>query len=100
MLLNIINMMKLLMMIMVMVIVVIMMMVVLVIMTTTTMTKIIINVMAISGLIKLMATSRNWSELLWAWEGWRNVSGREMKSSYIKMVSLLNKEAKLQGKYG
>ena len=72
-----------------------MMMVVMVMMMMMMMTtKIIMNVMTIAGLMRLTSTSRDWDELLWAWEGWRNVSGKEMKPLYIKMVLLLNKDVK------
>jgi len=76
---------------------VMMMMMMMTIMMTTEMKM---NVMTFQGLEKLMSTSRNWGELVWAWEEWRNVSGKNMRSSYIKMVSLLNKQVKLKGKYG
>ena len=46
-----------------------------------------------------MATSRDYEELKWAWSSWRNVSGRNMKADYEKLVSLLNKSAKLNGTY-
>ena len=65
-------------------------------MMTTMMVKMNI-LMTISGLINLMATSRNWSELLWAWEEWRNVTGKKMKTLYATNVFLLNN---LTGKYG
>ncbi|XP_006897856.1 PREDICTED: angiotensin-converting enzyme-like isoform X2 [Elephantulus edwardii] len=48
-------------------------------------------------LTKLMATSRNYEELLWAWEGWRNKVGRSILPSYPKYVELSNKAAKLNG---
>nr|KAG5696164.1 hypothetical protein BaRGS_026523 [Batillaria attramentaria] len=41
-------------------------------------------------LTRLLATSRDYNELLWAWEGWRNMTGPLMKDSYAKFVTLSN----------
>ncbi|XP_004374294.1 angiotensin-converting enzyme-like isoform X2 [Trichechus manatus latirostris] len=48
-------------------------------------------------LTKLMATSRNYEELLWAWEGWRDKVGRAILPLFPKYVELSNKAAKLNG---
>jgi peptidyl-dipeptidase A len=48
-------------------------------------------------LTAIMASSTDWDELLWAWEGWRNVSGRLMPDMYEEFVSLLNQAAVLNG---
>ncbi|KAM6163158.1 angiotensin-converting enzyme-like isoform 2-T2 [Rhynchocyon petersi] len=48
-------------------------------------------------LTKLMATSRDYEELLWAWQGWRNKAGRSILPLYPKYVELSNKIAKLNG---
>ena len=45
-----------------------------------------------------MAYSRDWDELLWAWQGWRNESSREMPPMYVEFVDLLNEAAVLNGK--
>ena len=45
-----------------------------------------------------MATSRDWDELVWAWQGWRNESSRQMPPMYIEFVDLLNEAAVLNGK--
>lgn len=39
---------------------------------------------------KIMATSRNYSELEMVWKGWRENSGRRMKDKYAKFVDLSN----------
>ena len=44
-----------------------------------------------------MATSRNYSELLWAWEGWAKATGPFMKEMYTESISLQNKAAKDYG---
>ena len=45
-----------------------------------------------------MATSRDWDELLWAWEGWRDVTGRLMPDMYEEYAGLLNHAADMNGK--
>ena len=45
----------------------------------------------------LMATSRDWDELMWAWKGWRDVRGKLFKDKYEEHVELLNRAATLQG---
>lgn len=39
---------------------------------------------------KIMATSRNYSELEMVWKEWRDSSGRRMKDKYAKFVDLSN----------
>uniref|UniRef100_A0A672PYM2 Angiotensin-converting enzyme n=1 Tax=Sinocyclocheilus grahami TaxID=75366 RepID=A0A672PYM2_SINGR len=46
---------------------------------------------------KIMAESRDYDELLFAWLGWRNASGRELRSSYKRYVELANLAAKSNG---
>ncbi|XP_063424632.1 angiotensin-converting enzyme-like [Mytilus trossulus] len=41
-------------------------------------------------LTKLMQEERNPDVLNWAWKGWRNETGKQMKSLYAEMVKLLN----------
>jgi len=45
-----------------------------------------------------MAKSRDWEELMWAWQEWRSETGKKMKSNYIEFVELLNKAARMNGK--
>ena len=45
-------------------------------------------------LINIMANSRNYSELLHTWWGWRNETGRKMREMYKEFVVLSNKGAK------
>lgn len=48
-------------------------------------------------LTHLMATSRNYDELLWAWRGWRDKAGRAILPFFPKYVNLTNKAAQLNG---
>ena len=45
-------------------------------------------------LVNIMANSRNYSELLYTWWGWRNETGRKIKEMYKEFVVLSNKGAK------
>ncbi|KAL5010334.1 hypothetical protein ScPMuIL_012639 [Solemya velum] len=49
------------------------------------------------GLTKLLATSRNYDELLEAWQKWRDVSGREMREKYEEFVELSNEAIRNNG---
>ncbi|XP_051968866.1 angiotensin-converting enzyme-like isoform X2 [Xyrauchen texanus] len=46
---------------------------------------------------KIMAESRDYDELLFAWQGWRNASGRELRNSYKRYVVLANLAAQSNG---
>ncbi|EDV25300.1 uncharacterized protein TRIADDRAFT_37492 [Trichoplax adhaerens] len=46
------------------------------------------------GLDGILAKSRDYNELLFAWHGWRNGTGPSIKPYYIKYVSLMNTLAK------
>nr|XP_006816593.1 PREDICTED: angiotensin-converting enzyme-like [Saccoglossus kowalevskii] len=46
-------------------------------------------------LYEVMATSQNYNELVWAWEGWRDVCGPPMKPMYPRYVELANEAALL-----
>lgn len=48
----------------------------------------------------IMTKSENYDELKWAWEQWRENSGKKMRSEYKNYVDLVNKAAKLNGKRG
>ncbi|NXA93401.1 ACE enzyme, partial [Melanocharis versteri] len=48
-------------------------------------------------LTDIMATSRDYDELLFAWKGWRDASGKKMRNSYKRYVELSNKAATLNG---
>ncbi|KAM6368808.1 angiotensin-converting enzyme [Pluvialis apricaria] len=48
-------------------------------------------------LTNTMATSRDYNELLFAWKGWRDASGKKIKSNYKRYVALSNKAAVLNG---
>lgn len=52
----------------------------------------------VSDLQQIMAESRDYNELLFAWQGWRNASGRELRQDYKRYVQLANKAATLNGK--
>lgn len=48
-------------------------------------------------LTNLMATSRKYEELLWAWKSWRDKVGRSILPFFPKYVELSNKAARLNG---
>nr|XP_012299551.1 angiotensin-converting enzyme isoform X1 [Aotus nancymaae] len=48
-------------------------------------------------LTNVMATSRKYEELLWAWKGWRDKTGRTILQFYPKYVEFINKAARLNG---
>ncbi|NXD66074.1 ACE enzyme, partial [Eolophus roseicapillus] len=48
-------------------------------------------------LTDIMATSRDYDELLFAWKGWRDASGKQIKNNYKRYVELSNKAAMLNG---
>ncbi|CAL1534584.1 unnamed protein product [Lymnaea stagnalis] len=48
-------------------------------------------------LINVMATSRNYDELLAAWVGWREASGAKMKTFYSQFVELSNEAVQKTG---
>ena len=50
-------------------------------------------------LTQLMAKSRDYEELTWAWQGWRDETGKKMKDMYEEFVALQNKAADLNGKH-
>ncbi|XP_041371248.1 angiotensin-converting enzyme-like isoform X2 [Gigantopelta aegis] len=48
-------------------------------------------------LVRLMATSRDYDELLKVWRGWRDVSGKLMKDDYAEFVTLSNEAINMSG---
>ncbi|XP_075033464.1 angiotensin-converting enzyme [Mixophyes fleayi] len=48
-------------------------------------------------LTELLAKSRDYDELLFAWKGWRDASGKKMRNHYKRYVELGNKAATLNG---
>ncbi|XP_078079873.1 angiotensin-converting enzyme [Mustelus asterias] len=48
-------------------------------------------------LTELMATSNDYNELLFAWKGWRDASGKKMRTNFKRYVVLSNKAARLNG---
>ncbi|KAL5009469.1 hypothetical protein ScPMuIL_011774 [Solemya velum] len=49
------------------------------------------------GLTQIMATSRNYSLLSDAWKGWRNSTGKQMKTKYSEYVELSNEGVRASG---
>lgn len=47
----------------------------------------------------ILSTSTDWDELVWAWQGWRDASGKQMPDMYSEFVGLLNEAARLNGDY-
>jgi hypothetical protein len=50
-----------------------------------------------TDLEEIMATSRDRKELLWAWQGWRDAVGRQLRPIFGRYVQLSNKAARLNG---
>ena len=50
------------------------------------------------GLTSLMATSRDYNELVAAWKGWRDATGKNMKDLYAEFVELRNEGARMSGR--
>uniref|UniRef100_A0A8C5N3T6 Angiotensin-converting enzyme n=1 Tax=Leptobrachium leishanense TaxID=445787 RepID=A0A8C5N3T6_9ANUR len=48
-------------------------------------------------LTQILATSRDYDELLFAWQGWRDASGKKIRNDFKKYVTLVNKAAQLNG---
>ncbi|KAM6897562.1 angiotensin-converting enzyme [Xenentodon cancila] len=46
---------------------------------------------------RIMAESRDYDELLFAWKGWRDVAGKVLRQDYERYVELANKAATLNG---
>lgn len=46
---------------------------------------------------KIMAESRDYNELLFAWKGWRDSAGKVLRQDYKRYVELANKAAQLNG---
>ncbi|XP_061611297.1 angiotensin-converting enzyme [Phyllopteryx taeniolatus] len=46
---------------------------------------------------KIMAESRDYDELLFAWKGWRDAAGKVLRSDYKTYVELANQAARLNG---
>uniref|UniRef100_A0A8C3B3R6 Angiotensin-converting enzyme n=1 Tax=Cyclopterus lumpus TaxID=8103 RepID=A0A8C3B3R6_CYCLU len=51
----------------------------------------------VSDLQKIMAESRDYDELLFAWKGWRDAAGKVLRQDYKRYVELANTAAKLNG---
>ena len=50
-------------------------------------------------LTKIMTSSRNYFELLWAWKGWHDSAGCKIKENFTDLVKLQNKAAKQKGTF-
>ncbi|XP_051894867.1 angiotensin-converting enzyme isoform X2 [Pristis pectinata] len=48
-------------------------------------------------LTHILATSTDYNELLFAWKGWRDASGKKMRTNFKRYVTLSNKAATLNG---
>lgn len=51
----------------------------------------------VSDLQKIMAESRDYDKLLFAWKGWRDSAGKALREQYTKYVELANRAARLNG---
>lgn len=48
-------------------------------------------------LTEILASSRDYNQLLWLWKSWRDATGKEMRSKYSKFTELMNEAAGLNG---
>ncbi|OCT62272.1 hypothetical protein XELAEV_18043355mg [Xenopus laevis] len=48
-------------------------------------------------LTEILAKSRDYDELLFAWQGWRDASGKQIRGKFKRYVELTNKAAQLNG---
>ena len=48
---------------------------------------------------ELMATSRDYGELTWAWKAWRDATGPQMKEKYSQLVDNMNQAARDNGQF-
>lgn len=46
------------------------------------------------GLTPIMANSRDYDTLVRAWKGWRDVTGKQMRTLYTEYVNLMNEGVK------
>ena len=53
----------------------------------------------VADLTDILAKSTDYNELVWAWKGWRDESGKKMKSKYKEFVDLSNEAARENGKF-
>ena len=51
-------------------------------------------------LTDIMATSRDYERLEWAWQGWRDATGPRMKRLYEQLVDRMNEAAADNGNHG
>jgi len=51
-------------------------------------------------LVQIMATSRDYDRLQWAWQGWRDAIGRRIKPLYARLVDMMNQAAVDNGNLG
>lgn len=51
----------------------------------------------VPDLSDIMATSRNYKKLLYAWEGWHNAAGNPLRPKYEEFVQLSNEAYSMDG---
>jgi hypothetical protein len=56
--------------------------------------KVVVNFECVIGLTPIMANSRDYNTLLRAWKGWRDTTGKQMRTLYTEYVSLMNEGVK------
>jgi len=52
------------------------------------------------NLTEIMATSRDYERLKWAWQGWRDATGPKIKPLYTRLVDSMNQAAHDNGNLG
>lgn len=57
----------------------------------------VLLVPSVPDISDIMATSRSYKKLLYAWEGWHNAAGNPLRAKYEEFVKLSNEAYQMDG---
>lgn len=57
----------------------------------------VLLVPSVPDISDIMATSRSYKKLLYAWEGWHNAAGNPLRAKYQEFVTLSNEAYQMDG---
>lgn len=60
----------------------------------------VLLVPSVPDISDIMATSRSYKKLLYAWEGWHNAAGNPLRAKYEEFVKLSNEAYRMDGMSG
>lgn len=60
----------------------------------------VLLVASVPDISDIMATSRSYKKLLYAWEGWHNAAGNPLRATYEEFVKLSNEAYRMDGTNG